>query len=158
MSVSNGTDPDTGDGSKHSSDSHPFVQFQGFINGSWFIFLVIAVGSSRLGGFARYIGMPLITGYMCVIESETTRVEWVGHSDGSLKTESHPTFDCTASFCVLLFGTGLSVYSVAHSYSTWCTHINFPTSTTSHKRFEHTHRETIRGMEGRGSTHRQVGR
>ena len=45
---------------------HPFLQFNGLANGSWFIFFVIAVASSRLGRVFTHFGLPLITGYMII--------------------------------------------------------------------------------------------
>lgn len=62
--VSNSTVPD--DGSSANADAHPFVQFNGLVNGSWFIFMVVSFASSILGGFVRPIGLPMITGYMFI--------------------------------------------------------------------------------------------
>ena len=63
--LSNGTDP-LPPPSPSESESHPFVEFEGFVTGSWFVFFVVAVASSKLGRYARYIGLPLITGYIII--------------------------------------------------------------------------------------------
>ena len=52
-----------------SASEHPFLEFQGLVNLSWFVFFVITVASSRLGTLFTLIprfGLPLITGYMIV--------------------------------------------------------------------------------------------
>src|SRR5689334_19865929 len=63
---------------------HPFIEFRGVSNGSWFIFILIgacsffcvclqrligvmglvALGASRIAPLFPSIGLPLITGYM----------------------------------------------------------------------------------------------
>ena len=47
-------------------ESHPFLEFNGIANLSWFAFLIVAVASSRLGTIFPRMGLPLITGYMIV--------------------------------------------------------------------------------------------
>lgn len=42
--------------------THPFLEFNGLIDGTWFIFFIVAVASSRLGTIFVRIGLPVITG------------------------------------------------------------------------------------------------
>lgn len=61
---SNSTLPSSG--TSLQSERHPFVQFAGLVNGAWFVFAVVSVASSKLGGLVRHVGLPLITGYLLV--------------------------------------------------------------------------------------------
>lgn len=56
---------DDSSGRSNEAD-HPFLEFHGLVDGSWFVFFVLAVAASRLAYPFTKIGLPIITGYMII--------------------------------------------------------------------------------------------